>query len=333
MCNNPLVSVVIPNYNYAKTLPSCFEALEKQTYKNIEIIFVDDGSTDDSVQIASNFPCKVIVTPVNKGVSAVRNLGASHASGEIIFFLDSDVALFEDAIENTVKEFSKDSSLGSVCGIYAKEPLFNDSLVEEYRILQGHYWRISSEGYVTASFVSLGAIKKSVFIEIGGFNENLDNSEDIELGHRLNLKYNLLLTSKVQGYHDDEYKMKTLCRKMFERARQRIPFYFYRKSFTKGFETPKRAVGLFFVGLSCLMLPLLLLLPGLATVLGLLGCLTMFLISDFGQYRFVNKERGFAFTLFFYGVHWVVSAVTFWGFVKGFIDFIFSKKFRLKYKY
>ena len=326
----PLVSVVIPNYNYAKTLPKCLDALVEQSYPSIEIIMVDDGSTDNSVEIASRYPCKIIRTK-NNGVSAARNTGVAHAKGDIIFFLDSDVALFKDAIENAVQEFQKDPSLGSVCGIYAKEALFNDSLVEEYRTLQGYYWRISSESYVTAGFFSLGAVKKSVFNELGGFYENLNNSEDIEFGHRLNQKYKLLLTRRVMGYHDDEHELRQLARKMHERARQRVPFYFHRKKFTKGFETPLRGIGMLFVGISTLLLPLSLFIP--EALLLFLGCLVLFIATDLGQYTFVLKEKGLGFTLFFIAAHWIITSVCFWGFVRGFLEFFTNKKFRLKYKY
>ncbi|NBI28189.1 glycosyltransferase family 2 protein [Chengkuizengella marina] len=330
MSNHVLVSVVIPNYNYEKTLHNCLEALQKQTYKNIEIIFVDDGSTDHSVEIAEKYPCKIIETK-NKGVSSARNTGVENSAGEIVFFLDSDVALFEDAIENTVNQFSKDPSLGSVCGIYAKEAMFNDSLIEEYRTLQNYFWRKSSEGYVTAGFFSLGAVKKSVFNELGGFNKELNNSEDIEFGHRLNQNYRLLLTSKVMGYHDEEDQLGNLMRKMHERALQRVPFYFSRKKFTKGFETPLRGLGMLFVGLSTVLLPLSIL--ELYSLLFFWGCLFIFILTDIGQYCFVMKEKGVIFTLFFIGVHWTVTAVVFWGFVRGLVQFLLSKKFRLKYRY
>ncbi|HEX2925585.1 MAG TPA: glycosyltransferase family 2 protein [Ruminiclostridium sp.] len=325
------VTVIIPNYNYEKTLPKCFEALSRQTYKDFEIIFVDDGSTDNSVEIAKRYPCKIIKTAKNEGVSAARNLGAKNAVGEFLFFLDSDVALFDNAIENTIKEFKRDSTLGSVCGIYAKEPLFKGGLVKEYRTLQGHYWRISSVGYVTAGFFSLGAVKKSVFEELDGFKTNLNNSEDIEFGHRLNQKYRLLLTDKVVGYHDDEDKFKTLARKMHHRAVQRIPFYFHRKKLTKGFETPLRGLGMLAVGLSNLLIPLSFF--SLYFLALFFCCVLGFILTDFGQYVFVCREKGFLFTLFFISAHWLITAIAFWGFVRGFISLIFSSKFRKKYMY
>lgn len=327
---NQLVSVIIPNYNYEKTVKKCLEALINQNYTNIEIIFVDDGSSDNSVSIAAEFPCKIIKQK-NKGVSAARNEGVKNSKGEILFFLDSDVALFEDAVKNTVKEFDKDLSIGCVCGIYAKEPLYNDGLIEEYRILQGHYWRISSEGFVTPAFVSLGAIRRDVFDEIGGFNENLTNCEDLEIGHRINRNHKLLLTSKVQGYHDDEYQLNTLCKKMFERARQRIPFYFYRKKLSKGFETPARALGILFAGISIICIPLAFISPNI--LFGSLISFILFLLTDIGQYRFVKQEKGILFTCYFMFIHWIVTLVSFLGFIKGFFDFCISKKFRVKYSF
>ena len=82
-----LVSVVIPNYNYAHYLSDCINSILQQSYKNIEVIFVDDGSTDESVSIAKSFSERVkIIVQDHKGVNAARNLGISHAMGKYIAF-------------------------------------------------------------------------------------------------------------------------------------------------------------------------------------------------------------------------------------------------------
>lgn len=100
---NDLISVIIPVYNVEKYLPICLNSILSQTYKNLEIILVDDGSIDNSSKICdkySNIDNRVIVFhQKNKGVSAARNLGVSVATGKYLTFVDSDDQLCNDAIE------------------------------------------------------------------------------------------------------------------------------------------------------------------------------------------------------------------------------------------
>lgn len=99
--NEPLVSIVIPTYNSEKTLPICMKSIERQTYRNIEIIVVDSYSTDDTVEIAKNYGAKVIKT--HGGLLWSRYLGHINAIGEIEILLDSDQILNPTAIERGVR--------------------------------------------------------------------------------------------------------------------------------------------------------------------------------------------------------------------------------------
>ncbi len=81
--------MIIPNYNYGYVLGQCLEAVRAQTYPDIEIVLVDDCSTDDSVAVARAMGVELLSRPRNGGVCVARNLGVEHASGEILFFLDS----------------------------------------------------------------------------------------------------------------------------------------------------------------------------------------------------------------------------------------------------
>ncbi|MDR0449006.1 MAG: glycosyltransferase [Rickettsiales bacterium] len=99
------VSIIIPNYNNSAYLPSCLESALSQTLKDIEIIVVDDCSTDGSMDIINAFSArdgriKTIKMPKNSGVGAARNTGLNAATGEFVMFLDSDDCLFTNSAES-----------------------------------------------------------------------------------------------------------------------------------------------------------------------------------------------------------------------------------------
>lgn len=106
--NKLLVSVIVPIYNIADYLPECLNSLERQTLKDIEVILVNDGSTDNSEDIARTYAQKnanfKLVSRVNGGLSAARNTGLDIAQGEYVYFLDSDDYLENDAIEKLYKK-------------------------------------------------------------------------------------------------------------------------------------------------------------------------------------------------------------------------------------
>jgi glycosyltransferase involved in cell wall biosynthesis len=104
--NERKVSIVINNYNYSEFLETCIESALSQTYRNAEIIVVDDGSTDGSPRLLEKYQQRVqVVLTEHAGESAARNTGFLRASGEIIAFLDSDDFLRPDAVERVVEKW------------------------------------------------------------------------------------------------------------------------------------------------------------------------------------------------------------------------------------
>lgn len=102
--NEPKVSIIVPVYNTAKFLEACLSSITDQSYKNIEIIIVNDGSTDDSLEICSKFAKQdnrvKLISQKNSGVAAARNKGFLHSTGDYIIHADSDDELPTDAIES-----------------------------------------------------------------------------------------------------------------------------------------------------------------------------------------------------------------------------------------
>src|SRR5690606_18648911 len=142
------------------------DAIFAQTYAPYEVLVIDDGSTDESREIAACYPCRVIATEGNRGVSAARNRGAREGRGEVLFLVDADVALHPDAIANAVRILQEDPSCGCVHGTYDTEPLFDDGWVEHYKVLHAHWWR-RSVGRVRTAIFALAAIRRSVFFAAG----------------------------------------------------------------------------------------------------------------------------------------------------------------------
>lgn len=103
MSEKPLISVVVPVYNVAKYLKKSIESIVNQTYTNLEIILVDDGSKDESGEICEDYSLKdsriIVIHKPNGGLSDARNAGIKQAKGEYITFVDSDDTIDYDMIE------------------------------------------------------------------------------------------------------------------------------------------------------------------------------------------------------------------------------------------
>lgn len=112
--NDPLVSVIIPAYNAEKFLKTSVSSVLKQTYKNIELIIVNDGSVDGTSEVAGEYAKKhknvLVVTKKNGGLGYARNTGNEHAKGDYIYYLDADDAITEHCIERLVDAAEKEGA-------------------------------------------------------------------------------------------------------------------------------------------------------------------------------------------------------------------------------
>ena len=117
--NNPKVSVIVPVYNCAEFLGGCLESLCRQTLKDIEIICINDGSSDSSGQVLKQYAQRdsriTTLTTENHGPGSARNRGMELAKGKYIFFIDSDDMLHRDALSHLLK-IAEDTSADIVCG-------------------------------------------------------------------------------------------------------------------------------------------------------------------------------------------------------------------------
>ena len=328
--DEPKVSVVIPMYNDSRTIGLCLSSVLSQTYQPCEVIVVDDVSTDDSAAIAAGHPCTLIRSEVNGGPGGARNLGVRHAKGDVIFFLDADLTMYPDAVDNAVRLLSGDEGYGAVFGVPDKVPLFPEGPVGRYRILQYHYWRKSAEGPVSGGFYALGAVTREAFDRAGWFNPELRQTEEIDHAERLSAVYPMLLTSQIGGRLSDESRLAPILGKAFRRSRLRVPFYLKRGKAMQGMETGGRAFAAVLAALTLATLPVALWFPPVLLLAVLL--LAGFIAVDRGQYVFVRRECGWPFTAFFTAVHLVVNAAVVCGLAAGVLEWLVSPRFRRLYE-
>jgi glycosyltransferase involved in cell wall biosynthesis len=303
---NPLVSVVVPSYNRSAVLPLCLRALAKQTYTPIEVIVVDDCSTDDSAQLAYAEGATVLCTPTNSGAAAARNLGASHASGQFLLFVDGDIALEPEAVANAVSTLQSDPGLGAVGGILSPEPLVSHNLASRYRALQAYYWWMPTDRPNTLELhAAVLAVPAAVWNEIGPFNPDLPDTVSADYRYRLTRNYRVRITADVVGRHDHDSTIATILRKVFRRARASA------REWRRG-ETPGDSVPRVFAGALLLATVLALPVPFLVGVAGV--ALPVALVAgavalDLRTHRRVFADRGAWFGLYFSAVHLLVTFV------------------------
>jgi glycosyltransferase involved in cell wall biosynthesis len=179
----PLVSVIMPVWNGAHFLERALGALQRSSFRDFEIIVVDDGSDDQSALVARKMGAQVLSSGVRQGVGAARNFGVQSARGSILAFVDADVAVHEDALEKIVKLLVEDESLSAVYGRYDDVPA-DQSTVSRFRnLLHAHVHNNASMRAATF-WGGLGAVRREAFFEIGGFVAN-QKIEDVEFGLRL----------------------------------------------------------------------------------------------------------------------------------------------------
>lgn len=192
-----MVSIIIPVYNSRKYINQCLKSCLSQTYKDYEIVVIDDCSDDDISYCAEEYGVKYIRNNENLGPAASRNIGIKNSSGEYISFLDADDIMSPYKLEKSIAEFKKDPELGMTCGNY-------QILSNRTTILDQFYTvpvEINHTNLLKQNFVASGSVtvKRSVLDDIGLFNEEYWIAEDYDLWLRISEKY------KIKYIHETLY--------------------------------------------------------------------------------------------------------------------------------
>lgn len=182
----PLVSVVIPAYNSSRTIGPTIQSILNQTFSDLEVVVVDDGSKDNTVEIAKKFGERIhCFVQENKGAAAARNRGLSEAKGEYVAFLDSDDLWLPNKLEVQLDVLKKNPNIDAVqCGVY----LVNDAL----QVVGANSCDPSQDSLLDfllfrnlAGIASTLLIRKEKMLALKGFGEDLVILEDWDFACRL----------------------------------------------------------------------------------------------------------------------------------------------------
>jgi GT2 family glycosyltransferase len=178
------LSVVVPATDTPTTLADCIRAIEAAVNPPEELIVID--------------------APRAAGPAAARNSGVQRASGDVVVFVDSDVAVHPDAFERIRTAFGEDQTLAAVFGSYDDDPR-SDGIISDFRNLLHHHVHQAAAGPAATFWAGLGAVRREDFVAIGGFDERnfpRPSIEDIDLGMRLvDRGGRIMLDPFLQGKH------------------------------------------------------------------------------------------------------------------------------------
>ena len=198
---NPLISVVIPVYNRAHLIEKTINSVSEQSYKNLEIIIVDDCSTDNIEELIkklNNLQIRFFKQKMNMGPSAARNRGVEEAKGELIAFLDSDDEWYPDKIEKQVKQLVElDGNTVLVYSGFEMIDFTTGGKIGEKLSTVDLCKNFISGTFLLTPQPSTTLVRKSAFKEVGGFDINLKANEDTELAIKLCKKYKLIPTNEI----------------------------------------------------------------------------------------------------------------------------------------
>ena len=235
MNKNLSVSIVIPAYNCEKTIFKTLQGALNQSYGDVEVIVVDDGSRDATPEIISGFKKARYFCQKNSGPASARNLGAKNAQGDIVFFTDSDCIPHQNWIEKAVVYFT-DQEVGVVAGSYGianKEYILARCIYSEILYRHSRLMPKYPKSFGSYNF----GVRKKVFDAVGGFNIGYKSAsgEDNDLSYKiLNAGYKIIFEKEALVDHYHPIKIWKYLSEQFRHGFWRVKMYIDHPKMIKG---------------------------------------------------------------------------------------------------
>lgn len=313
------ISVIMPVYNGAAFIPLSLPPLIAMAQRGeiLEVIVIDDGSTDDSREIAQQMGVKVLLSGGRTGPGGARNKAAEVARGDILWFVDADVVVHADAARCLSMGFDQQQVV-AVFGSYDSNPPARN-FFSQYKNLVHHYYHQRASDEAQTFWSGCGAVRRAVFLVSGGFDVaryKYPSIEDIELGHRLiKAGGRVRLLRNVQCTHLKVWRFGNLIHtEIFRRA---IPWS--RLILSSGDGIPNdlnvgMAEQVRAVVAALLLLSILAVLAGFVSLPFLIIAVLLMLFANREIALFFKRRGGLAFAcgaLLFHQVYYLYSAAAF----------------------
>jgi len=323
------LSVIVPAYNAEKNIDACLKAIKASSYKDHEIIVVDDASSDGTVEIAKKYADKVISLPEHSGPAKARKAGWADAKWDTIVNIDSDVVVAHDTLSIIADYFKQHSDVDAVTGLLCKT-CSHKNFSSQYKNLYMHYIFRKLPERVSFLYGSIFALRKNT---LSDFTSIADIADDTALGQHLartGKKISFLRDCEVT--HLKEFTLGSLIRNDFQIPRDWALIFLNSESWKRLFRnnvgfahSPKEQL------VSVILAPVALLLSLVAAHSGgsisfiIFPILAVWFLFNFHFLAFLTKERGLFFgikSLFFTFLDHLVMAS---GIIFGFISFFGGK--------
>jgi GT2 family glycosyltransferase len=301
------VSVIVPVHNGGEKFRRCLTSLKESHPPPREIIVVADGDTDGSSQLAKEFGADVSRFPSPGGPGRARNLGAKAAEGELLLFIDADVTVPPNVIGQVAALFAREPEVDALFGSYDDDPA-ESAFLSQYRNLLHHYVHQQGNEDASTFWGACGAIRRDVFLSIGGFDERYvrPSVEDIELGYRLKKAgHRIQLCKSLQVKHLKRWDAVSIVKAdFFQRALPWTEIILRERHCINDLNTTMSERTS--VALALLLVSLLLCSwwqPSVLAAAGLVALILLFL--NVPLYSFLFRKRGIQFTIRSIPWHWL----------------------------
>lgn len=216
------LSVIVPCYNSSRDLERCLSALGRSSYRDFEVLVVDDGSTEAIEPIVARHGFRYLRIRGPGGPARARNRGVAAVGGRYVVFIDADVEVHEDTLRRFAEAFAADAGVDAVIGTYDEAP-GDPGFLSQYKNLFHHYVHLNAHGEAQTFWSGCGAMRRDVYVKFGGFDEvryRRPAIEDIELGTWLvQAGHRIVLDNRVKCKHLKRWTLRNLLKTdLFDRG-------------------------------------------------------------------------------------------------------------------